>query len=128
MDRTTSPTPTPTPRATGGYSCRPWRIFTADERLVCPSGHRLDDPLVWSYGGFRCTHKGANGRSDCGRVVLVLAGGMRDLQNRPVSVLIEVTPAELRHMKAERMDVAAMLAFLALPLERDVGVATPAGA
>ncbi len=82
--------------------------------LRCPAGHRFHDPLLWEFGGLRCTHKGRNGIEDCGKLVILLGGGLTTPTGDPMFVLAEVSEPEMTAMRKGRMNWHQMISFLGL--------------
>lgn len=95
-------------------------LAPADRPLRCGPGegaHRFHDQLTWNDGGLRCDHRGRDGHPDCDRLVYFVGGNFTmGGSDRRIFIAVNVTLAELRHMREQHMTAQQAIEYLGIGL------------
>lgn len=93
-------------------------IMNALGELYCSpdpaTRHRIKDPIALDHDCVRCHAQLQNSGQECGRLIYLLAGGLKNLSGEPLVLAAHVTVAEMRTMTREKMNRDQVLAFLGI--------------
>lgn len=99
------------------FGSRWLNFFGVNDTLRCPNGHRFAVMDMWSdERDLICSHKGANGVSDCDRRLWVIGGAFR-IHGKAQVIVCEISAEEMRYLKSSRLDADGTLNYLGMRLD-----------
>lgn len=96
------------------YTHRWVRFVRRHDEIKCPDGHPLPNNLTWEYGGLVCKHQYPIHRMRCGKLILLMGGGLKSPDGEPILIAVEVSSEEMGEMERKRMSWDESARFLGL--------------
>jgi hypothetical protein len=96
------------------YKAFRWvQFFDVVSKVTCPDGHSIGTVETWGDGDLICSHRGKDGRDDCGKRIYLAP--MLRFRGKALLMACEISAREMHELKNFK-DADEILAHLGLKL------------